>query len=103
VAISQVVSIAGAAMVLGAFALLQFHKLQPLDRSYLLLNVAGSACLAVAAWLAGLWAFVVLNSVWGLVSVRSLARVLRGVEGPRTAGRLAGRGVDPDPHDHVPG
>ena len=75
--LSQWISIAGAIMVLGAFAALQFRKLGPEDRSYLLLNVLGSGSLAVAAAMEGLWAFVVLNTVWGLVSLNSLLRALR--------------------------
>lgn len=80
----QVVSIAGAAMVLGAFAALQFRKVGPRNPAYLVLNVLGSGCLAVAAALESLWAFVVLNSVWGLVSLRSLLQVA-----------LAGRVAEP--------
>ena len=59
-------------MVLGAFGALQFRKLGPNDTWYLLLNLVGSGCLAVAAGMEGLWAFVTLNTVWGLVSLRSL-------------------------------
>ena len=69
---SQLISIAGAVMVLGAFGALQFRRVGPMDVSYLLLNVAGSGLLALAAGLEGLWAFVTLNTVWGLVSLRSL-------------------------------
>jgi hypothetical protein len=76
--LAQVVSIAGAAMVLGAFAALQFHKLGPRNVVYLILNVVGSACLAIAAVIEALWAFVVLNTVWGLVSLRSLVHVALG-------------------------
>ncbi len=72
---AQAVSIAGAAMVLGAFAALQFRRVGPRSVSYLVLNVLGSGCLAAAAVLEQLWAFVVLNSVWGLVSLRSLVQV----------------------------
>jgi hypothetical protein len=75
---SQWISIAGAIMVLGAFAALQFRKVGPEQRSYLLLNVLGSGSLAVAAAMEGLWAFVVLNTVWGLVSLRSLVLELLG-------------------------
>jgi len=75
--LSQWISIAGAIMVLAAFAALQFRKLGAEDRSYLLLNVLGSGSLAVAAAMEGLWAFVVLNTVWGLVSLNSLVRALR--------------------------
>ena len=75
--LSQWISIAGAVMVLGAFAALQFRKVGPEDRSYLLLNVLGSGSLAVAAAMEGLWAFVTLNNVWGLVSLRSLVLAFR--------------------------
>src|SRR5918996_336733 len=76
--LAQAISIAGAAMVLGAFAALQFRKVGPLNQVYLVLNVLGSGCLAVAAVIESLWAFVVLNSVWALVSLRSLVQVARG-------------------------
>jgi hypothetical protein len=59
-------------MVLGAFAALQFRVVGPGHRGYLATNVVGSGCLAVAASLEGLWAFVALNTIWGLVSLRSL-------------------------------
>ena len=75
--LSQWISIAGAVMVLGAFAALQFRKVGPEQRSYLLLNVLGSGSLAVAAAMEGLWAFVVLNTVWGLVSLNSFVRAFR--------------------------
>jgi len=71
------ISIAGAAMVLGAFAGLQFRRFKPMDLSYLVLNTVGSALLAFAAGIEQLWAFVVLNCVWGLVSLRSLVLARR--------------------------
>ncbi len=74
---TQWISIAGAVMILGAFAALQFRKVGPQDIRYLVLNVLGSGALALAAGLEGLWAFVTLNAVWGLVSLRSFARALR--------------------------
>jgi hypothetical protein len=69
---TQAISIMGAVLVLGAFAALQFHVVGPAHRGYLAANVLGSGCLAVAAGLEGLWAFVALNTIWGLVSLRSL-------------------------------
>jgi hypothetical protein len=86
---SQVISIAGAALVLGAFGALQFRWTGPMGLRYLVANVVGSAFLALAAGIEGLWAFVVLNGVWGLVSIRSLWVVLR--KGTRPAGTLAER------------
>jgi hypothetical protein len=85
---SQAISIVGAVMVLGAFAALQFRKVGPTHRGYLTANVLGSGLLAVAAWLEGLWAFVALNTIWGLVSLRSLIVSVttgRATEGPPEA------------------
>ncbi len=84
--LTQLISIAGAIMVLAAFAALQLGRTRPEAVPYLLLNVLGSACLALSAGLEKLWAFVVLNTVWGLVSLRSLARVAGGRD---RAGTLA--------------
>jgi hypothetical protein len=74
VRVSQLISIAGAILVLGAFAALQFRRTHAHGRPYLAANVLGSALLAAAAFLEGLWAFVTLNTVWGLVSLRSFVR-----------------------------
>ena len=72
--VSQLISIAGAALILGAFAALQFRRTNAHGRLYLSANVLGSAFLTAAAVLEGLWAFVTLNAVWGVVSLRGLFR-----------------------------
>jgi hypothetical protein len=69
---SQAISIVGAALVLAAFGALQFRMVGPSHRGYLVANILGSGSLAVAAAIEGLWAFVALNTIWGLVSLRSL-------------------------------
>jgi hypothetical protein len=69
---SQAISIVGAVLVLGAFGALQFRMVDPAHRGYLAANILGSGSLAVAATIEGLWAFVALNTIWGLVSLRSL-------------------------------
>jgi hypothetical protein len=90
--LSQLISIVGAALVLGAFAALQFRVTAPTGLWYLVANVVGSGLLAVAAAIEGLWAFVVLNTVWGLVSLRSLWVAVRNRGRP--ADRLAERRAD---------
>lgn len=70
----QVVSAAGAALILLAFWLLQTHRVSPDGRGYQLMNLAGAALLATAAFTTEAWAFVVLNTVWALVALWSLAR-----------------------------
>jgi hypothetical protein len=68
---SQLISIVGAVLVLAAFGALQFRMIGPQHRGYLVANIVGSGALAVAAAIEGLWAFVALNTIWGLVSLRS--------------------------------
>jgi hypothetical protein len=71
-AFAQIGSLVGAALILGAFAGLQFEKLESNRSPYLLLNLFGAGVLAAAALSQRLWGFVILNTVWALVSLRSL-------------------------------
>ena len=60
------------------FAAAQFGRMAVTSVSYLALNLAGSAILAVDALLGEEWGFLLLEGVWALVSAWGLARVLRG-------------------------
>jgi hypothetical protein len=62
----------GAVMVLAAFAMVQFGALRPTSGGYLVLNVVGSAMLAVMALEGRQWGFLLLEGVWALVSARGL-------------------------------
>jgi hypothetical protein len=46
------------------------------------LNLVGSAILAVLAWYEEQFGFLLLEGVWALVSAWSLAKVLRGQRPP---------------------
>ena len=70
--------IVGALLILAAFAGTQFGKLGQSSLSYLWLNLIGSLILAVLAVYEEQWGFVLLETVWGLVSAWSLTQVLRG-------------------------
>ncbi|MGN6556959.1 MAG: CBU_0592 family membrane protein [Solirubrobacterales bacterium] len=72
----QAVQIVGALLILAAFAAVQFNRMRPDSRLYLTLNLLGSAILAVLAVLATQWGFVLLESVWAVVSGWGLARLL---------------------------
>ena len=65
-------------LILVAFAGAQFGVLDQWSRMYLVLNLVGSIVLAVLAWYERQWGFLLLEVVWALVTLRSLAQVLLG-------------------------
>jgi hypothetical protein len=76
--VDQVVQIAGALLILAAFAAAQIGWLGTRSRLYLVLNLVGSLVLAVLAWYEDQWGFLLLEGVWAVVSAWSLVHVLRG-------------------------
>jgi hypothetical protein len=73
----QVVSIVGALMILVAYGANQAGWLDRTRLLYSALNFVGSAILAVIAWGAAQWGFVLLEGVWAIISVPPLVRGLR--------------------------
>ena len=73
----QLIQILGALLILAAYAGAQFGRLDQRSISYLLLNLIGSAILAVLAAIEGQLGFLLLEGVWAIVSAWSLARELR--------------------------
>jgi hypothetical protein len=73
----QLIQIVGALLILVAFGAVQFNRMSPDSRLYLTLNLIGSAILAVLALAASQWGFVLLESVWAVVSAWSLITTLR--------------------------
>ncbi|GGO16436.1 hypothetical protein GCM10010116_33180 [Microbispora rosea subsp. aerata] len=74
---NQVLQIAGAVLILGAFLLSQMNVLDNRSKIYLVLNLVGSAVLAWLAYVDDDWGFLLLEGVWALVSAVSLVRELR--------------------------
>jgi hypothetical protein len=74
----QLWQIAGALLILAAFVAAQFRALETSSWPYLLLNLVGSAVLAVVAALDRDWGFLLLEAVWAVVSAWSVAVKLRG-------------------------
>jgi len=74
IALAQAIQIAGALLILVAYALVQLSALDPRGRPFLLLNLAGAIVLAGSAYGAGQWGFLVLNAAWALASAASLVR-----------------------------
>jgi hypothetical protein len=75
----QAIQIVGALMILAGFTAAQLGRMRVDSRAYLTLNLVGSAILAYLAVIEEQWGFVLLETVWALVSGWSLVRVLRGL------------------------
>ena len=71
---AQLVQLAGAFLILIAYALAQLGMLDPRGAPFLILNLAGALILAGSAWHEEQWGFLVLEAAWALVSALGLAR-----------------------------
>jgi hypothetical protein len=88
---AQLVQVLGALLVLAAFVGAQHGLLDVKARGYLLLNVLGAGTLAVLAALDRQYGFLLLEGVWTVVSLASLARSARAGRGRSVAARPLGR------------
>ena len=70
----QVIQVFGALLILAGFAAAQFGWLTPASRLYLWLNLVGSAILFYLALVEEQWGFLLLESVWAIVSAWGLLR-----------------------------
>jgi len=80
--VDQLVQISGAILILAAYAGAQFGRLDQHSVSYLVLNLVGSAILAVLAAVESQYGFLLLEGVWAIVTAWSLVQVLRGPPAP---------------------
>jgi hypothetical protein len=74
----QLIQIVGSLLILTGFAAAQAGRMSIESSLYLALNFIGSAILAVLAWIDQQWGFLLLEGVWALVSLWSLAQLVRG-------------------------
>ena len=72
----QVISLIGSMLILVAYIANHVRRIGPSDRSYVLLNLAGSAVLAAVALIEQQWGFLLLEGVWALVSLWSTVKLL---------------------------
>ena len=72
----QLVQFVGALLVLVGFALAQLGRLDQHSAAYLIVNLVGSAILAIDALISGQLGFLLLEGVWALVSGCGLMRMI---------------------------
>jgi hypothetical protein len=75
-AVTVALELGGAVAILAAFTLGQLRLLDQHSLVYLILNLVGSAVLAVIAFVDERWGFLLLEGVWSIVSAASLVSVL---------------------------
>ncbi|MEV4518436.1 hypothetical protein AB0K00_56945 [Dactylosporangium sp. NPDC049525] len=68
------VQVLGSLCVLLPFVLVQLGRLSSASRAYGWLNLLGSSLLAVEAAIGHDWGFLLLEGVWAVVSLRTLAK-----------------------------
>jgi hypothetical protein len=74
----QVISIAGALLILAPFAASQLGRLKTSSLSYQLMNVVGAGTLTAIALLERQYGFILLEGVWTIMSLVGLRRVMAG-------------------------
>jgi hypothetical protein len=74
----QLISVAGALAILGAYAASQFGLVDASKLSYQVANFLGSTALTVVAVIAWQLGFILLEGAWALMSLWGIATVLRG-------------------------
>ena len=70
----QGIQLVGALLVLLGYILSQTGRVDGNARSYLVINLVGSACLAIAAAIGHQWGFLLLNGTWAIISGVNLIR-----------------------------
>jgi hypothetical protein len=72
----DVIQVGGALLVLGAFFLVQSRRVSVEDMAYIAMNLGGSLLLLATAIAASQPGFVLINSVWAVISGWALRRRL---------------------------
>ena len=74
----EIVQVAGSMLILGAFVGALLGRISQTSYHYLALNAIGSAVLTATAVISRAWGFILLEGVWAMISIYSVACKLRG-------------------------
>ncbi len=72
----QILSLVGAALLLGAYALQTVTRDGAQKTTYLTMNLLGSVALTVTAVVNNQIGFIILEGIWAIISAFSLIKVL---------------------------
>ena len=101
--VEQLVQIVGALLVLVGFTLAQFGRLDQHSAAYLIVNLLGSAMLAVDALFGRQLGFLLLEGVWALVSAWGLIRMVNTRGRPAWSHALRPPGINRQASAHETG
>jgi len=79
--VSDIIASIGVIILLIAFLLNLYKKLQSESKTYSLLNLIGAGICCFASWMVSFYPFVILEGVWAFVALVSLFKVPRGTSG----------------------
>lgn len=82
----QILSVVGALMVLGAYAMIQNGIWRELDAGYLALNIVGSLLLGVVAIADERVGFILLEFAWAGLGVVGVVRAMKARKAAQTVG-----------------
>ena len=74
----QVIQLAGALLILAAFIAAQAGRVSPHALSYVAPNFVGAAILTYVAAESRDWGFLLLETVWAVVSLWAIIQIARG-------------------------
>jgi NADH:ubiquinone oxidoreductase subunit 6 (subunit J) len=78
--IFQIISIAGAVLILTAFGANQLDRMKRETIAYQLLNFIGGVCLCITAVHTMQYGFIMLEGTWSVLSLIGLVKVMRTKE-----------------------
>jgi hypothetical protein len=74
--LSDILATIGVSLLLIAFVLSSRRVLSVENRTYAILNIAGASLCGYSAYLISFYPFVVLETVWALVALASLIKIV---------------------------